>query len=60
MCAHTPAWVKGRLSHVHIEGQAGMKKDSGAQCGWSSCTAVPAVRNNHIPLPVSSEAIQLW
>lgn len=58
MRAHTPAWVMGMSSSVPVEEQAGMKKDDGAQCGWSSRAAVLTVPKNPIPLPGSPEAVQ--
>lgn len=48
----------GMSSSVPIEKQAGMKKDDGAQCGWSSRAAVLTVPKNPIPLPGSPEAVQ--
>lgn len=50
----------GMLSSVPGEEQAGVKKDDGAQCGWSPWAALPAILNNPIPLPGNPAAVQLW
>lgn len=43
-----PARVMGMLSSVPREEQAGVKKDDGAQCGWSPWAALPAILNNPV------------